>query len=99
MLDIMIHYQGASYGQIAKVLENFGVTDIDSMKAIYYYIIQSPCNYLKYYLGYLEILSLQETAEELWGEKYTDYRFHSFYLDCGPSDFLSLRERLAAEES
>ena len=94
MLDIMIHYEGASYNQIAKILEGFGITDSNSCRAIYTYIAQEPCNYLKYYLGYLEILSLQEKAKELWGEEYSDYRFHCFYLDCGPSDFLSLQEEL-----
>lgn len=94
MLDIMIHYEGASYNQIAKILEGFGITDSNSCRAIYTYIVQEPCNYLKYYLGYLEILSLQEKAKELWGEEYSDYRFHCFYLDCGPSDFLSLQEEL-----
>lgn len=94
MLDIMIHYDGASYNQIANVLEGFGITDSDSCRGIYTYIAQEPCNYLKYYLGYLEILSLQEQAKDLWGEEYSDYRFHCFYLDCGPSDFLSLQERL-----
>lgn len=94
LIDILIHYEGASYSHIAKVLENFGYTDSESIKSLYNYIVQEPCNYLKYYLGYLEILSLQERAKELWGETYTDYRFHTFYLDCGPSDFTSLRERL-----
>ncbi len=96
MLDIMIHYQGAAYDQIAKILQNFGITDSLSHQSIYNYIVQEPCNYLKYYLGYLEILSLQENARILWGNAYTDYRFHCFYLDCGPSDFLSLQEMLAA---
>ena len=90
----MIHYDNASCSQIAKVLEKFGVADAADAASIYNYIVQSPCNYLKYYLGYLEILSLQENARQLWGAEYTDYRFHQFYLDCGPSDFLSLQECL-----
>ena len=94
LLDIMIHYENASYNQIAKMLEGFGFTDSSSVKAVYAYIVQEPCNYLKYYLGYLEILSLQEKAKELWQSGYSDLRFHTFYLDCGPSDFTSLEERL-----
>ncbi|MCI9338341.1 MAG: DUF885 domain-containing protein [Lachnospiraceae bacterium] len=94
VLDVLIHYENASYSQVAKVLSGFGITDSSSVKAIYNYIIQSPCNYLKYYLGYLEILSLQERAKSLWGEEYTDYRFHAFCLDWGPADFLSLTEKL-----
>ena len=29
-----------------------------------------------------------------WGDSYSDYAFHTFFLDCGPSDFTSLKERL-----
>ncbi|MCM1057751.1 MAG: DUF885 domain-containing protein [Firmicutes bacterium] len=94
LLDIMIHYENASFNKIAKVLESFGITDAASATAIYTYIAQEPCNYLKYYLGYLEILSLQEKARIQWGDSYTDYDFHCFYLDNGPADFLSLREQL-----
>lgn len=94
LIDILVHYEGASFNHVARMLEKFGFTDSSSVKSLYHYIVQEPCNYLKYYLGYLEILSLKDTARELWGSEYTDYRFHSFYLDCGPSDFLSLEERL-----
>ncbi len=97
LLDIMIHYENASYSQVAAVLQNFGISRESSIHSIYSYIAEEPCNYLKYYLGYLEILDLKETARQLWGEDYTDYRFHRFFLDCGPSDFTSLGERLAAE--
>ena len=94
LLDIMIHDENASYSQVAKVLDKFGIDDSSSVRAIYTYIVQEPCNYLKYYLGYLEILSLRERARSLWGDDYSDYRFHCFYLDNGPADFLSLNELL-----
>ncbi len=97
ILDVLIHYENASYSQIAKVLSGFGITDSTSAKAIYHYIVQSPCNYLKYYLGYLEVLSLKEQAKSLWGDAYTDLRFHSFYLDWGPADFMSLAEMLVQQ--
>lgn len=93
LLDIMIHYDNASFNKVAKVLEGFGIQDSASVKAVYTYIAQEPCNYLKYYLGYLEILSLRENARRLWGDAYTDYKFHCFYLDNGPADFLSLEEQ------
>lgn len=94
LLDIMIHYEGATYSQVAKMLEGFGITDSASIKAVYAYIVREPCNYMKYYLGYLEILALQEEARTLWGGSYSDYRFHSFLLDNGPADFQSLKEQL-----
>ena len=98
MLDIMIHYENASCSQVAEILEKFGINDVNSAEHIYDYIAQSPCNYLKYYLGYLEILELQEEAAALWGDQYSDYRFHCFLLDSGPADFLSLHEKMTAKK-
>ncbi len=94
LLDIMIHYENASYNQIANFLDGLGVTSTAACKAVYTYIAEEPCNYLKYYLGYLEILELQKVAKQEWGTNYSDYNFHTFYLECGPSDFTSLNERL-----
>jgi len=98
LLDIMIHYENISYAQVAEFLERFGITDTNSVSAIYTYIAEEPCNYLKYYLGYLEILELRKEAKDLWQDHYTDYSFHQFYLDAGPSDFTSLLERLTSEK-
>lgn len=99
LLDIMIHYEGASMTQISEVLAEVGIDNPSSAKAIYTYIAEEPCNYLKYYLGYLEILELQKLAKTHWGDNYSDYAFHTFYLECGPSDFTSLKERLLSSSS
>lgn len=93
LLDFHIHYYGLTQKQAQAFLAKFGIP-ADSANNIYTYIAQEPANYLKYYLSYLEIMSLKQKAMELWGEKYSDLRFHRFYLDAGPSDFLSLQERL-----
>lgn len=97
LLDLHIHYYGFDLPQTQALLAMFGIPE-EAAQNIYTYIEQEPASYLKYYLSYLEILSLKEEAAELWGENYSDYRFHQFYLDAGPSDFLSLRERLHREQ-
>ncbi len=94
LLDIMIHYENAPYSQVHKMLCNFGITSPDSTAAIYQYIVEEPTNYLKYYLGYLEILELQKEAGVLWGKDYTRYDFHKFLLDYGPADFTTLQNQL-----
>lgn len=91
-MDIAIHYDGATPEQIGRFLENLGLGPHANADAIYEYLIEEPCNYLKYYLGYLEFLSLKQQAKELWGTDYSDYRFHKFVLETGPSDFRSLGE-------
>lgn len=92
LLDIAIHYDNASPSQIAETLCPLGITDPESVESIYSYIAGEPCNYPKYYLGYLEILTLRELAAKKWGDDYTALRFHTFLLNYGPADFASLRE-------
>lgn len=94
LLDIAIHYDGAEYEQVHKVLSTFGVTDPDTTRRVYDYIAEEPANYLKYYVGYLEILQLKELARTQWGDDYSDLKFHTFFLQQRPSDFTTLSEAL-----
>lgn len=90
LVDIAIHYEGAGYSQIHKMLSSVGISTPSTTRSIYEYIVEEPTNYLKYYLGYLEILNLKKEARELWGDAYSDYNFHKFYLENGPADFTNL---------
>lgn len=94
LLDIMIHYDNASYNQVHDMLCSFGINSPQSTAAIYEYIVEEPANYLKYYLGYLEILALKKEAQTLWGTSYSDYAFHEFFLQKGPADYRTLGEVL-----
>ncbi|MBO4292139.1 MAG: DUF885 domain-containing protein [Lachnospiraceae bacterium] len=99
LLDLMIHYDGMSPEQIADFLEPFRITDPDTVSSLYRYICQAPCNYPKYYLGYLEILNLKQKARGLWAESYSEIRFHKFLLENGPADFTALNELLCEDAS
>ena len=90
LLDIMIHYEGASYERTQKLLSAIGFSNEENMRALYEYIVNEPCNYLKYYLGYLEIESLKAQAQNIWDDSYSLYRFHTFLLNNGPADFRTL---------
>lgn len=94
LLDIAIHYDGATLPQVQEILQSIGVTDTSSAAAVYEYIVEEPVNYLKYYLGYLEIELLKSQAKALWGDEFSLYRFHKFVLETGPSDFTGLKDRL-----
>lgn len=96
LLDIFIHYDGADLGDVCEILSSFGSLDPDTMKAVYSYIAEEPCNYPKYYLGYLEIMELKKQAAALWGDNDSAflYRFHCFLLENGPADFGTLARRL-----
>ena len=94
LMDIMIHYENADLASIGSLLKNFGITGEAAADRIYTYIAEEPCNYLKYYLGYLEILECKEKAEALWKENYSDLAFHTFFLETGPCSFPFLQKKL-----
>jgi uncharacterized protein (DUF885 family) len=92
-LDLYIHYDGASLQEVKELLTALGLNSA-SAEALYNTICDSPANYPKYYVGYLEILELKNTAKELWGAKYSDYDFHKWILETGGGDFTSLKWKL-----
>ena len=96
LLDILIHHENADLQQTAEVLARFGITNSASVTAIFKYIAEEPANYPKYYLGYLEILMLKDTCREAWGEEFSEYNFHKFFLENGPADFGTLQELAVA---
>lgn len=107
LLDIAIHYDGATLEDVQSLCHALGITDDASLSVLYEYIAEEPCNYLKYYLGYLEILELKKQAAILWSDTdqvsatydTTDflYRFHSFLLQNGPADYRTLARYLVIE--
>lgn len=109
LLDIAIHYDNASFEDVQKLCYCFGITDSAGLASLYQYIAEEPCNYLKYYLGYLEIMELKRQAAVLWSDTdpvtatydNTDflYRFHTFLLQNGPADYRTLAKRLALWEN
>lgn len=105
LLDIAIHYDGADLDDVQEILASFGSANADTAAAIYSYIVEEPCNYPKYYLGYLEIMELKKQAAEVWRDNNPTYAapdndiysnsdflyfFHSFLLNNGPADFKTM---------
>ena len=93
LLDISVHNDGADEKQVSTILKNFGLSN---GSRVYAYLVEEPANYCKYFIGYLEILSLQQEAEALWGKDYSAMRFHQFLLECGSSDFEWIHQNLKA---
>lgn len=65
LLDTVIHYNGWNQERCATFLSQLGITDNTIQKEIYQVIVEDPANYLKYYLGYLQFLDLQQEVREL----------------------------------
>lgn len=94
ILDIKLHYYDDSLTTAGNVLSQYGITDKETIQEVHRYVLEEPGNYLKYYMGYLLFMELKEKAETLMGSAYTDYEFHKFVLNTGPSDFQNLEKKL-----
>ena len=95
-LDLYIHAYGWTEEDCAAYLKKFGITGAASAHEIFLLVKQQPANYLKYYLGYLEICKLRQRAEKTLGENFQLKEFHEFLLDYGPAPF-SLLEKYMEE--
>ncbi len=85
--DIGIHYEGWDLADTIKFWKTYGISDVETIQELYQYIISEPANYLKYYVGYLEFLELQNTAKEMFQTDYRDVDFHRALLTIGPAPF------------
>lgn len=91
MADIHIHYDGYTEGGLKEYLNGFGVTNEESIHAIYLQILAEPANYLKYTIGCLEFLSLREDVQKTEGDSFDLLAFHEKILSAGPCSFQVLR--------
>lgn len=92
LLDTVIHYNGWNQERCATFLSQLGITDNTIQKEIYQVSVEDPANYLKYYLGYLQFLDLQQEVRELAGDAFHLHSFHQKVLSAGPCQFPILKQ-------
>ncbi len=85
--DIGLHYYGWTKEDMYTFWASFGITDKDTLDEITQLILSEPGNYLKYYVGYLEFLSLHDYAMTVLGDDFSLKEFHRTILDIGPAPF------------
>ena len=85
--DIGIHYYGWDFNKLCDFWKDYGITDVNALKEVQRLIISSPGNYLKYYVGYLQIEKLKDSQKETLGGDYSDMEFHKAFLKIGPAPF------------
>ena len=78
--------------EAARFLKLFGIRDAAVTAEIYRYITETPANYLKYYVGYLNFLDLKEEQQSLLGENFDLKSFHQKILEIGPVQFPVLQK-------
>ena len=96
-LDLSIHGEGWTEEDCISYLSAFGITDLQQIHELYLNILEEPSNYLKYYLGFLEICRLKESVLTL-SSNLTLYDFHKWFLEAGPAPFDILEEQLNLPE-
>lgn len=86
-LDLYVHAYGWTEDDCKAYLKKFGITGAGSVHDMFMLVKQQPANYLKYYLGYLEICHLKEQARNCLGSAFDLKKFHEFILTHGPAPF------------
>lgn len=97
LMDIGIHYDGWDYDEYKEYWnENFGEVSEDTMLEQYNLFIETPTNYLQYYLSGFLFQDLYNKAEEKLGDKFSAVDFHDVILSTGPSSFDILEKQVNA---
>lgn len=90
--DIGIHYDGWTPEDTVEHFASYGIEDEATITEIYEYILGDPANYLKYYVGYLEILELKKEYMNQHGDNFSQKDFHKELLEIGPAPFEVIRK-------
>ena len=97
-VDMGIHYLGWEVDDVKQYLNYYGLDGASAAQPMFEIMVEEPANYLSYFIGYMEILNLQEVAEEAWGENYSLKKFHEAVLSLGPAPFYLLEEAIKVYE-
>lgn len=95
-IDLGVNYEGWTLNDTRHFFEENGFRDYYA-ENVYSYVVESPSNYLSYFIGYLEIEDLKSAYRNLRMENYSDQDFHKHFLDIGPADFDTIRKSLLAK--
>ena len=91
LLEIGIQYEGFDEKDCIAFMYKFG-TNESGAKTLYNMLIDNPCSYLTYIIGYLEISDLRTYAETRLADQFTLKEFHEFILSFGSAPFPVLKK-------
>ena len=95
-MDYQVNYEGMTVDQLTQFMkEALGISSPEGARQLYQLVCEDPANYMKYYVGYLEITEMRETAEMLLGDRFSPKAFHTFLLDFGPAPFPVIRDHFS----
>lgn len=90
LLDIQIHYDGISYEQYIENMEQYGIeTDgmEEMLKEQWYLILETPSNYLQYYVTGFKFQDLYDKAKSELGDAFDAVKLNEALLKNGPAPF------------
>ncbi|MCC8138045.1 MAG: DUF885 domain-containing protein [Clostridiales bacterium] len=94
LLDIGIHYRGYTPEEVSAFLTQLGFSE-STAQSLYTAILEAPANYLQYYVGCLNFITLRDTLSETVSG-FTLKAFHQAVLETGPAPFDILEEQCTA---
>lgn len=95
LMDIGIHYDGWSYEEYTNYWKDtLSSSDEDTMLEQYNLFIETPTNYLQYYLSGFLFEDLYDKASEELGDKFSAVDFHDVILSTGPASFNILEKQV-----
>lgn len=92
-IDMGVNYESWTLADTCKFFEDNGFNSTYAAD-VYTYVVETPANYLSYFIGYLEILDLKEAYKNQEMENYSEKNFHKKLLDIGPADFETIRKEM-----
>lgn len=93
-IDIGVHEERWDRDIVLEFLSDYGITSVEAADHVYELVVETPANYLKYYVGYLEFLELKKDARLHYCSDYNDKAFHQALLSIGPAPFSIIKEYL-----
>ena len=89
LIDLYVNGKGYTEEKIIEFASSIGM-DQETAISLYEYAIEEPGTYLQYYIGYLEILEIRQSAEFRKGKNFDEKAFHTTLLDLGPCFYKDL---------
>ena len=97
LADIGIHYDGWSVEEFKEFMEAKGFSlDDESIKTQYAQLQANPAAFEPYYVGYHEIISMKEDAQQALGSRFNEKEFHTALLESGTAPFQVVQQHIDA---
>ncbi|MDE6476182.1 MAG: DUF885 domain-containing protein [Erysipelotrichaceae bacterium] len=95
--DIGIHYDGWNRDDFTAYIEEVfgeGVLTEEELKEQYDLILETPTNYLQYYVTAFQFQDLHDKASKALGSNFSNIDFHEVILKTGPAPFHILEKEV-----